>query len=763
MSSATAEESIRNKCIAKYRAFMKSQDIEDLQECKNLFLKNILDNKSKLDTDNCLLLSVKRTDKYNKNYDPSNIIKNCRAIYDLHKLRNIFDILRKDNNRCNAISVVLYIIDNNVNKLIMYLLNIITSANNISRIIPDWVFRIYLDVSVFETLHLIKSTHGKNEHYWIIFNSLNFIFHNPNCEIYINMCNSNIIPDPSPFNMANYRLQRYHSFMDDDVNIAASREADGVISLSDCYNLHVLSNPENTAILYSNGIVNIDTLENPTLINDNNDIKFHPSYTGEKNSWGIFYGSISNFLNNPDFFNNLSQNLISNFTLDETLNSLPDNQKLAHILNSLVSQHINPFVSKTFNRKNKYLFVPQEAGLIAFALKIKKTFWNTLSTRTYQFIHLYNTIKSSSIPLVRNIDDSILIGSDEIILLNLYEYIAYFNYQTLVDGSFIIKNFSKIITSLYNNSININHNFPNDVAISINNSSFNIINSFNNTIINPISPHITLLYNHLKSFILSSDSLKNITPEPLIILLIIAENYNLLSIQDFIHLVNSSLFDSASSASASASASSATSSAPFGFGSASATPSASPAPFGFGYASASPSDFGSASASSSASALAPAPFGFDSASAAPSDFGSASASASAAPSGFGFGFGTHPSVGFSLNKYLQKGGDISEIITSKTNIYRLNVHKNDVNNSKFIRYVGDAGLLYYANIMNLYSLLIPDINKNNLNIISYVYNFDLINNIYQPPSPDFNDDELYYRNKYLKYKNKYLSLKSQMK
>jgi hypothetical protein len=730
MSSALVEERtnpIRNKCIAKYRAFMESQNIEDLQECKNIFLKNILDNKSKLDSDNCLLLSIKRTDKYNKIYDPSIIIQTCRKNYDLNKLRNIFDILPKYNHRCNAISVVLYIIDNNVNKLIMYLLNIITSANNISHIIPDWVFRIYLDVSVFETLHFIKSTHGKNEQYWIVFNSLKFIFDNPNCEIYINMCNSNIIPDPSPFNMANYRLQRYHSFIDDDVNIAASREADGVISLSDCYNLHVLSNPNNTAILYSNGIINID-FDNATLINDNNDFQFQPSYTGEKNSWGIFYGSISNFLNNPALFDNLSDNLISNFTLDQSLHSLPNNQKLAHILNSLVSQHINPFVTNTFNRKNKYLLVPQEAGLIAFALKIKKPFWNTLSNRTSQFIHLYNTIKSSSIPLVRNIDDSILIGSDEIILLNLYEYIAYFNYESVSDGSFIIRNFSDIITSVYNNSININLNFPNDVAISINNSSFNIINSFHNSIINPISPHINTLYQHLKSIILSSPSLKNITPEPLIILLIIAENYNLSSIQHFLYLVNSSIFDSSSYSSSASSASPSPSS------SASASPPAS----GFGFGSASPPASG---------------FGFGSAPPSGSGFGFGSAPPSG--SGFGFGFASP----FSLNKYSQKGGNISEIITSKTNIYRLNVHNNDDNHSKFIRYVGHAGLLYYANIMNLYSLLIPELNKNYLNIISYVYNFDLINHIYNPPSTDFIDDDKYYRNKYLKYKNKYLVLK----
>ena len=135
------------------------------------------------------------------------------------------------------------------------------------------------------------------------------------------------------------------------------------------------------------------------------------------------------------------------------------------------------------------------------------------------------------------------------------------------------------------------------------------------------------------------------------------------------------------------------------------------------------------------------------------------------PQGFGFGIGgsKEQKQGNSLlNKNKQIGGNIQRMVERRENMYSIirddEIREDEiVKTNKFVRYVGNLGMLYLINVINL--LRLYERGLLDINIYAYRYNNDIIQNLNRR-IVDERDEEMYYRKKYIKYKEKYLKLKN---
>jgi hypothetical protein len=267
------------KCDSK--KFLESGNIEELKDCYYIFpdikpieYSNPLDRRSGKKS---YLINSKKTDYYIYEYNPEKIIMNIKNfdISDdikedyISKLSEIADLTPKQNC-CNCISFILYInydqkiIDNwdneipdediysSLYKLYNFLYSLQLSIINIDKCLPNFISRIYLDISVFkllfETKKIIDKYVLKTNKMETIFNKciniLELLFLNKSTEIYT------IISD-GVNNIHNTRSYRFLTMIEPDVNIKVFRDADGYVSYLDCMNISKFSNNNTLMLVYN--------------------------------------------------------------------------------------------------------------------------------------------------------------------------------------------------------------------------------------------------------------------------------------------------------------------------------------------------------------------------------------------------------------------------------------------------------------------------------------------------------------------------------
>jgi len=256
-----------------YSDFKGCKDIfdiffEDIDETK-LKLKYIQKSQSEDDPLNFIIYNM-REELYIHTYDVSHLEADFKADYNELNLDDMFDFTTRPNC-CNCISTVIYSNDiKNIDRTCMYLAHALTTANTISEKLPDWILRLYLDISVLEQLkyfnnlpktpeniidlttlpsmfndnsYIKASLEADNEYYRkvnaeargplykedILRMLFMAILNNKNTEIFISI-NDIIKKRLEPeITTSNFKMiYRFFPFIDEKVNICASRDADGV-------------------------------------------------------------------------------------------------------------------------------------------------------------------------------------------------------------------------------------------------------------------------------------------------------------------------------------------------------------------------------------------------------------------------------------------------------------------------------------------------------------------------------------------------------
>jgi hypothetical protein len=201
----------------------------------------------------CKLESTKRISLYTKIYDPTKILKKLAE----NKIKYgdlLFDEKKdevKDNNgsRCNCISISLYYTKNFDKKLALYLSAIKRSVLNVENNLPEWIVRIYMDKSVYDAIENkntevdnaleSKNTEKDNlnfieKHRETYIKVLDFLKNNKQVEIYTYSCDN-----VNNTNISRTRIYRFFPLIDPNVNISIIREADGIVTNLDCYNIKI--------------------------------------------------------------------------------------------------------------------------------------------------------------------------------------------------------------------------------------------------------------------------------------------------------------------------------------------------------------------------------------------------------------------------------------------------------------------------------------------------------------------------------------------
>lgn len=187
----------------------------------------------------CELINTKKNSFYIHKYNPKPLLK----IFEQHKnyfpnMQETFDFTER-SNCCNCVAISLYVKGNNsYNNLDKYLSSIVSSTKNIKKNLPDWLLRLYLDKSVYDNINNLKKMDPEQLNgYEIgerIIKYFDYLIHAYNVEIYTFVC-----PNINNNNIGRTRIYRFMPLIDKEVNVAAIREADGIISNAECFNLRL--------------------------------------------------------------------------------------------------------------------------------------------------------------------------------------------------------------------------------------------------------------------------------------------------------------------------------------------------------------------------------------------------------------------------------------------------------------------------------------------------------------------------------------------
>lgn len=192
----------------------------------------------------CVLITKKCDEnKYYKfNYDP-NFWMNNRSKHEITEIQKLIDEnshhfdLKKRYNCCNCISYILNIEHDYVD-LLKYISSLVRSSKNLSKCLPDWMIRIYMDNSVYNHIKSVKTYYSINKDEDIkelLYENWQYLFNAENVEIYTFVC------DDSSYSNRRKRSLRFNILYDYDVNVSIIRDADGILTIQDCHNIDVFS------------------------------------------------------------------------------------------------------------------------------------------------------------------------------------------------------------------------------------------------------------------------------------------------------------------------------------------------------------------------------------------------------------------------------------------------------------------------------------------------------------------------------------------
>lgn len=255
------------KCKTNFQEYINT-NYGAIEQCIKIFKDKVSEKEDvyeDLYNGHCIKITNKKEKFYNKTYDPRPILENFKSVLGEENTlyRNFVDCCNTEvlDGCCNCISVVLYLADcKNIFSLSRFIFTIEQSILNLENFLPDWVYRLYMDPSVFESLLYIKtlidSSIGDDKiKYSKLYDTYLLTIKNiasrQNCEIYLTYCST--YTEDVKNNLGKRRNYRFSGFYDLDVNINASREADGLIEFIDCYNLQVLETQPYASLVYHMG------------------------------------------------------------------------------------------------------------------------------------------------------------------------------------------------------------------------------------------------------------------------------------------------------------------------------------------------------------------------------------------------------------------------------------------------------------------------------------------------------------------------------
>lgn len=194
-------------------------------------VNNLVDDKL-----NCMLVSNKCSDKYyNQTY---NIDLKSHVLYKYIKNKDDFCVT-KIEKCCNCIAISIYSKNPNVD-LVKYIASICRTIKNVGIALPEWIVRVYMDVSVYNYIKLLDKEESKKN---VLSEYIKLLTTSENTELYTYLCDY-----PENFQYSKLRIQRFYSLCSEDTNIVVIREADGIVSLQDCINIKAFA--QSKKILY---------------------------------------------------------------------------------------------------------------------------------------------------------------------------------------------------------------------------------------------------------------------------------------------------------------------------------------------------------------------------------------------------------------------------------------------------------------------------------------------------------------------------------
>ncbi len=240
------------------------------------------------DVEPCILLNNKKEEYYKHIYDPLKIIKNASE-YMINENFKIDETFRREyldnmiklidmkprGNCCNCISFTLYstaniesedellkkheeskfyeTLEKDLQRLCGYLLCLKISTINIKKRLEDFVVRIYLDISVITVINkfneikmeYVRDKDKLRKYMKDILENIKYLFSADNIEIYTYLCESYLD------NIAKTRALRFLPMLDPEVNVSIVREADGIISYTDIYNIKNFVTSNKMIFIYS--------------------------------------------------------------------------------------------------------------------------------------------------------------------------------------------------------------------------------------------------------------------------------------------------------------------------------------------------------------------------------------------------------------------------------------------------------------------------------------------------------------------------------
>ena len=245
--------------------FLETGNMDKIRDCYNVTNIEPIETASPLgegDT-KCYLLTTIRNEFYTHTYEPSILIRNLESYHDafldpviksnyIEQIVSMINLERRENC-CNCFSFVLYLKDielidkskqlliEKINKLYMYFYSLNLSIHNINNCLPDFIARIYIDISVFTIInYALKyfnpiatnplypfTSDGIHQKIIDIKAILDFFISNQRVEIYTYVCS----------NRVDLMILRYVPLYEENVNIKVMREADGYVSYMDCLNI----------------------------------------------------------------------------------------------------------------------------------------------------------------------------------------------------------------------------------------------------------------------------------------------------------------------------------------------------------------------------------------------------------------------------------------------------------------------------------------------------------------------------------------------
>lgn len=320
----------------------------------------------------CKIRTRRRNKYYKYDYDPTVIKKKLEESLGEEAI-HMFDF-QKRNNCCYCVSITVYftkvdkeyfesesvssnVLSEDPNKYeYRYLLSILQTVKNTKMFLPEWIVRIYMDISIYRVLSV-----KKNSNLCLLFDE---IFNSENVEIFTYECNV--------LNVERTRTYRFLPMIDETVAKVAIREADGYLCKMDCNNINVFSRMDAVMYLaeyFGNIPCTID--ENDIVLSSLYDLKndwigiykeaVEPYFEERTNIYSLVAGTITlNLKVKSDYFNSQFLN-ISNMILEmkasneydkryyEKMDIGFDEMFLLHMFRDFVS------VAKDFDEKEFYL------------------------------------------------------------------------------------------------------------------------------------------------------------------------------------------------------------------------------------------------------------------------------------------------------------------------------------------------------------------------------------------------------------------------